>query len=56
MVLILNNISIFFDMIIFEWRGFFAGVTIVVVIFSRSDTWHEVVKQFNWKYAFSFWD
>ena len=44
MVLILNNISIFFDMTMVEWRGFFAGVTIGLVIFSRSDTWYEVVK------------
>ena len=37
-------------------EGLYAGVTMVGVSVSRSDTWYEVVKQFNWKYAFSFWD
>jgi hypothetical protein len=44
MVFLSDNISSFFDMIIFEWRDSLASFTIDMAIFSGSDAWHEVAE------------
>lgn len=51
-VFLLNDLSIFFDMTLYEWGSFPANFTITVAVFSGSDTRHEMAEQSDWQSTF----